>query len=197
MTGSPVDAASGYALALASAFVASAGKEAKSTEVDIDALAIFFQRQFTREALRIPHDGREEFLSAVALELLSRINEGNLSGSLPELEAAFKRATLTVLDTVRHRIMRAQTRGRFREHALEQLDVESYPASQGPDLERLLHRELSDRLSADTATVLYYVTQGYDTDDIAKQMNVSKRTIYRALQAIRRILEESRREDPT
>lgn len=193
MTATPPGIAQRYAFALAHAFARSAGPAA--SEVDISALATFFEQQFTREALRLPADGRDEFLSAVALEMLGRMGQAGSGGaSLPELEDAFKRATLTVLDTIRHRIARARARDRMREGGLD--DAETLPrAASGPDLEGLLRRELAGRLSADEMTVLYLVTQGRPVEEIARRMNVSRRTIYRALGAIRASLEASRRED--
>lgn len=72
---------------------------------------------------------------------------------------------------------------------------DQHSAATGPDLEGMLHRELASRLSAEEMAVLYLVTQGQPVDEVAKRMEVSRRTIYRALQAIRASLEASRRDD--
>jgi DNA-binding CsgD family transcriptional regulator len=183
-----------YALALAHAFAESAGTV--GSDDDFAALASVFEDRFQREAQRLPRDGRDEFLSAVALELLDRIGRGEVprDRSPAGLEASFRRATLTVLGTIRQRIARDRARDRIRDQGLQDAD-DSHPAGIGPDLEGLVRRELAGRLSPEEMTVLYLATEGQPVDEIAKQMDVSRRTIYRALQAIRASLEESRRED--
>jgi hypothetical protein len=182
-----------YAAALAQAYAEAAGREATDVPVSIEALKQFFATRFKREAYRLPPDGREEFLSAVAYELLARLERAEVraGGSAAELEESFRRATLTVLDTVRHRIMRAQVRTRLREYELESTDT-LQRGSLAPDLDGVLQRDLIAMLSPDDAIVLYLVTQGMQVDAISKQMNVSKRTIYRALRTIRELLEEHR-----
>lgn len=194
MTEPAVDVAQRYALAIAHAFAESAGAAANG--VDVAALASFFRDRFNRAAQRLPPEGRDEFLSAVALELLGRIGraEERHELSLAELEESFRRATLTVLDTIRHRISRARARDRLREQGLQEADA-PHPATTGPDLEGLLRRELASRLSPEELAVLHLMVQGRPIDEIAKQMDVSRRTIYRALGAIRASLEEARRED--
>lgn len=184
--------ARGYGLALARAFADSAGPA--SNGLDVPALAAFFDERFAREAARLPPEGRDEFLSAVGLEMLDRMGQGAADRSPAALEASFKRAVRTVLDTVRHRMARARTRDRLREEGLDDAET-PHPATRGPELEGLLRRELIRRLSPDEMAVLYLVTEGQPLDEIARRMNVSRRTIYRALAAIRASLEESRRED--
>lgn len=193
MSEGPPDVARRYALALAHAFADAAGPAADG--VDATALASFFERRFAREAARLPAEGREEFLSAVALELLGRMGAPGVRGSsLAELEDAFRRATLTVLDTIRHRIARARTRERARREGLDDADALPSPGN-GPDVEALLRRELAGRLSPDELAVLHLATEGHPVDEIARRMEVSTRTIYRALRAIRECIEASRRAD--
>lgn len=183
-----------YAVALAHAFAESAGTG--PTETDVATLASFFQDRFAREARRLPPDGRDEFLSVVTLELLDRMGRGDVQRDLTPagLEGAFRQATLNVLDTIRHRIARERARDRLREQGLQDTDG-PHAAATGPELEGLLHRELASRLSPEEMAVLYLVTQGQPVDEIAKRMDVSRRTIYRALHAIRASLEASRQED--
>lgn len=192
MSDAPLGLARRYALALAHAFADAAAGSAE--DVDVPALASYFERRFTREALRLPPDGREEFLSAVALEMLGRMGQPEARGaSLAEGEAAFRQATRTVLDTIRHRIARTRTRER-RQEGLDDADTLASTRN-GPDVEGLLRRELARRLSPEEMAVLYLATEGQPVDEIARRMNVSTRTIYRALGAIRASLQASRNED--
>jgi DNA-binding NarL/FixJ family response regulator len=192
VSGAPPGPTRRYALALAHAFADAAAGSAD--DVDVPALASYFERRFTREALRLPPDGREEFLSAVALEMLGRIGQPEARGaSLAAGEAAFRHATRTVLDTIRHRIARTRTRER-RQEGLDDADTLTSTRN-GPDVEGLLRRELASRLSAEEMAVLYLATEGQPVGEIARRMSVSTRTIYRALGAIRASLQASRNED--
>lgn len=186
----PADVIRAYAGAIAHVFAQSAGITAEN--VDIQSLADFFEDRFRREASRLPPEGRDELLSAVALELLERMGRTERQGgsSLPQLEDSFRRATRTVLDTIRHRIARA----RLRERGLQDARARQ-PAANDPNLEGLLRRELAATLSPGEMTVLYLVTEGLPVDAIAKRMDISRRTVYRALGAIRASLEASRLDD--
>ncbi len=175
-----------YARALAQAFARSAG--ADTDPADVEALAAFLADRFDRAARRLPPEGRDEFLSAVALEFLDRAGrpDGPRSRTTAELEDAFQRATITVLDTIRHRMARAL-------RAAREAEV-PHPTTDGPAGDVLLRRELATRLSPEAMAVLYLVMQGQPVDDIAAQLDVSQRTIYRALRAIRTSLDAGRRD---
>jgi hypothetical protein len=188
----------GYARALVSAFVHAVGGEEEWAGIATEALASFFTQQFSREASRLPADGREEYLSAVALEFLTRIQSGNFQSrpsSVVEVERLFRRAAVTVLDTVRHRIMRARIRFQAREQDL--LDSDSLnEARRGPDFEGLLTAELTRTLSPSEMAVLYLVVEGHNIDEVAEKMSVSSRTIYRALREIKKVLTDYQMDEP-
>ncbi len=135
---------------------------------------------FRRELVRLPPDGREEFLSAVALELLqwlqgqsSKRNEF-VDNRPIILQAIIRR----IADTVRHRISRAIHRRKT--STLDDRFVTSNP----DELNAATLTSEFKNLDPRETEILALLTAGKSIDEIANATGVGSRTIYRALHSI-------------
>lgn len=154
-----------------------AGPGSHSRErASVEELTSLFQKALLPHARRLPPDGRDEFVSAVVLELLEFENRSLANGSGPVLALGGSRATEEADragDRVRHRILR-QAHRRFGSLSLNQEPVASTLAD---DTEALV-KDLSSALSHEEAIMLQKSLEGWTIKEIAQDLGWKPRAVY-------------------
>jgi DNA-binding CsgD family transcriptional regulator len=129
--------------------------------------------------------GEDDFVSLVAMEMADRLGAPAAEPSLPFLTMLER-----VADAVRHRIARA-FRKRMAHPPVEMLDQMAAPAAPPEVVLCAIADELIAGLSLEEQTVLKLFLDGVPVDQVARQLNVSLRTVYRRLEEVKRRLSQS------
>ena len=132
----------------------------------------------------------EDFVSIVVAEVADRLKTFS-AGSLPQSPFdPFLKTLDQAADAVRHRIIR-EARKRTQHPPSEVFDHIAASASKRETLMQVIADELSASLSNEEQAVLTLVLDGVPVDQVAKDLHVSIRTVYRRLQEIRQRISQA------
>jgi len=127
--------------------------------------------------------GQEDFVSLVAADLADRLHE---LGEQPTVPPFLKMLDQSA-DAVRHRIARAARRWVAHPPG-EVLEQVAQPGSRHETVIKAIADELLARLSVEEQAVLSLYLEGTPIDQLALELGVSTRTVYRKLRDIERQL---------
>jgi DNA-directed RNA polymerase specialized sigma24 family protein len=127
----------------------------------------------------------EDFVSLVTTEMVDRLQaRADNPTPMGELDS-FRKMLDRSADAVRHRIVR-EARKRMNISSGESIDQVASPEEHRRDMiSRSLADGLAARLRLEEQTVLSLFLDGVPIDQVARDLNVSVRTIYRRLEGIR------------